>query len=58
MIIIHIKLGKIEKINCRTAYNPTIADQPDELIDLTNLPLPSRINILTEVQDAVVNVFL
>lgn len=44
MIIIHIKLSKIEKINCRTAYNPTMADQPDELMDLTNLSLSSRSN--------------
>ena len=34
------------------SYNHTMADQPDEPMDLMDLPLPSRSNVLTEAQDA------
>ncbi|GBP70860.1 hypothetical protein EVAR_53524_1 [Eumeta japonica] len=34
------------------AYNHTIADQPEEHMDISDLPLPSRSNVLTEAQDA------
>ncbi|XP_050671999.1 uncharacterized protein LOC126970216 isoform X3 [Leptidea sinapis] len=40
--------------SARTAYN-TMADQPVEPMDLTDLQLPSRSNLLTEVQDAAVS---
>jgi len=52
MIIKHIELAKIEKINCRIAYNYTMVYQTGELhIELTDPPLPLRSNVLTEVQD-------